>query len=79
MFHFKLHGDADHGWIGEIHDGDTHKVYNPEGADVKTAVGDMLADHFGEKKAPTKAEAKAAMVDTAPKPPAKLPEPSKPA
>jgi len=79
MFQFKLDGDADHGWIGEVHDGDTHKIYNPEGGDVKTAVSDMLADHFGEKKAPTKTEAKAAMVDTAPKAIVKPPEPSKPA
>lgn len=50
MLSIKVHGNADHGWIGEVHDGDTHKVYNPQGADVKAALGDMLSDHFEDHK-----------------------------
>lgn len=41
-----LTGDADHGWIGDVHDGNTHTVYNPKGADMKAALDDMLQSHF---------------------------------
>lgn len=40
-------GDAEHGWIVDIHDGDHQGVYSPEGAaDAEAAAKTAMDAHF---------------------------------
>lgn len=41
-------GDAEHGWIVDIHDGTNHGAYSPEAPDAETA--DRLANEMHKAK-----------------------------
>jgi hypothetical protein len=49
-------GDAEHGWIVDVHDGDKHGVYYPKGKDAAEVEETALKDH-GYKKPAKKVEA----------------------
>lgn len=44
----KLDGDPEGGWIGEVHDGQTHTSHSPEGGSQHQALLDMIRRHWGE-------------------------------
>ena len=46
-FFAKLDGDAEKGWMGEVHDGSTLTTHNPDGETLLEALSNMLKAHFG--------------------------------
>lgn len=44
-------GDAEHGWIVDVHDGDKHGVYYPKGKDAEEAEENALKAHGYKKPA----------------------------
>lgn len=60
----KLDGSAEHGWMGEVHDGDTLTTHSPEGPTITHALRDMLNRHFGHD-GPTAAEQEKMQADVA--------------
>jgi hypothetical protein len=56
-----VNGDAEAGWIVDVHDGDRQGVYSPDGKTAAEAITAALKEHAGEAKGKmdTKAAAKA--------------------
>jgi hypothetical protein len=53
-----VNGDAEAGWIVDVHDGDRQGVYSPDGKTAAEAITAALKEHAGEGKTKAKAEAK---------------------
>lgn len=49
-------GDAEHGWIVDVHDGDKHGVYYPKGKDAEEVEDAALKAHGYKKPAPVAAK-----------------------
>lgn len=43
----KMDGDAEKGWMGEVHDGETLTAHSPQGDTVWQALVNMVHTHFG--------------------------------
>lgn len=65
----KMDGDADHGWMGEVHDGSTLTAHSPQGGNVFEALMNMMHMHFGEPAAPVQAPEPPDPADAAYEPP----------
>ena len=50
--HIKLDGDAEKGWMGEIHDGMKLFTFSPSGEAPLPALLDMLRKHFAPEPPP---------------------------
>jgi hypothetical protein len=63
MFEFPriiVDGDARNGWLVEIHDGKTCKVYSPKASDSDAARSAAYEEHFGVLEPGSRAEMEAA-------------------
>ena len=45
MLRITVDGNAEHGWLAEVHDGAQAVTYEPDGADVWDALSNTLSRH----------------------------------
>lgn len=75
-FRLTVDGDAEGGWMVDIHDGTTNAVYRPEGPENdREAAMAALAMHFPETKEPAPPPEAAPQVEPDPMPVHDLPPP----